>query len=168
MTLINDIMNKGVVTTRKEDNLHKAATTMVEHGIGCLVIEDGDDFGVLTEQDFLKFIARDRRDVMDVAVGEIMTYPAITGSPEMNIYEASKLMQDKGFRRLPVTNNKQLVGIVTQTDLNQALRDDTIREMRAKLDELEQMNRNNPDKSEQIEKLKDSIEEIAGDEEGGE
>ena len=162
MTLIKDVMNKGVVTTGAEDTLLVAAKKMVDHGIGCLIVDSGEQLGVVTEQDFLKFIVNDRRDVMEVKVSEIMTSPAITGTPEMNIYEASQVMQEHGFRRLPIAVEGRLVGIVTQTDLNQALREDTIREMRAKLDELSRVNLGNTDKAAEIEQLESAIEEIEG------
>ncbi len=161
MTIVKDIMNKGVITVNPSDNLLVAAEKMVKHGIGSLVvILEEKKLGVITEQDFLKFLVNDRRNVVEVKVQEIMTAPAVVGAPTTNIYEASKIMQEKGFRRLPIMENGALVGIVTQTDLNQALREDTIREMRAKLDELERMNKGKSEKAVEIQKLKSVIDEM--------
>lgn len=46
-----------------------------------------------------------------------MTRPAVTAFPDMSLYDASLLMSRKGIRRLPVTRDRRLVGIVTRSDL---------------------------------------------------
>jgi len=46
-----------------------------------------------------------------------MSTPLIVGKPQMDIEEAVKLMFKRNIKKLPVTNNKQLVGLVTLTDL---------------------------------------------------
>ena len=50
-------------------------------------------------------------------ISKIMTSPVMTVTPEVNIFFASKLMQERNFRRLPVTVNKKLVGLVTESML---------------------------------------------------
>jgi CBS domain-containing protein len=157
MRLASDIMTHPAETISKEENLLNAAKKMSSKGIGCLVVINGEGVGVLTERDFLKFVANDRRDVMDVKVGEIMTMPAVTIVPETSIYEASTIMQRGGFRRLPVVDKGDVVGVVTQTDLNTALREDTIRELRAKLDELDSVNKMKVDTEKKIGALKSEL-----------
>lgn len=51
-------------------------------------------------------------------IGERMTHPVITVSPELPIPEAHKIMRDNNIRRLPVVDNKnKLVGIVSNKDI---------------------------------------------------
>ncbi len=51
-------------------------------------------------------------------VGERMSHPVITVSPNTPMQEAHKLMRDERIRRLPVVdNNGKLVGIVSESDL---------------------------------------------------
>lgn len=50
-------------------------------------------------------------------VGERMTYPVITISPDLSINEALNLMKREHIRRLPVMKDSKLVGIVTEQDL---------------------------------------------------
>jgi len=161
MTTVKDIMSSPAVVISGEDTLLNAAHVMTEKGIGCLVVETGTaEIGIITERDFLKFVVNDRRDVMEVHVKEIMTSPALTIMPDESIYEASKMMQERKFRRLPVVENGKLIGIVTLTDLNEALRLDTIRALRVKLDELEMINKSTIDRESKIFELKKELEQL--------
>ena len=53
-------------------------------------------------------------------VRDVMISPVITISPASPIGKAIELMQQHNFRRLPVVENGQLIGIVTDRDLRQA------------------------------------------------
>jgi len=50
-------------------------------------------------------------------VGERMSRPVITVSPELSIHEALNLMKKEHVSRLPVVKNGKLIGIVSDTDL---------------------------------------------------
>ncbi|MEA3336220.1 MAG: CBS domain-containing protein [Chloroflexota bacterium] len=54
-------------------------------------------------------------------VGDVMTSPAVSITPDASIGEAFSLTRDGGFRRLPVVQEGQLLGIVTDRDLRQAM-----------------------------------------------
>jgi acetoin utilization protein AcuB len=50
-----------------------------------------------------------------------MTKDVITGTPEMSMMKASKIMKDKGIARLPVVDDKGvLLGIVSDRDIKEA------------------------------------------------
>ena len=46
-----------------------------------------------------------------------MSSPLVTISPEASLRDAASLMLKSGVKRLPVTSNERLVGIITDTDL---------------------------------------------------
>lgn len=50
-----------------------------------------------------------------------MTQPAIGAPPNMSIYDAVLLMDEKDIRRLPITEKDRLLGIVTRSDLEAAV-----------------------------------------------
>ncbi len=56
----------------------------------------------------------------DILVREWMTQPVYTITPHTPISEAHKIMKDKKVRRLPVTYNDALVGIITLGDVREA------------------------------------------------
>lgn len=60
-------------------------------------------------------------NIGDTPVKKVMSHPVITGSPDMDIEEAASLMLEKKIARLPVTDDKKLVGILTRADIVQAV-----------------------------------------------
>ncbi|XP_008812400.2 uncharacterized protein LOC103723298 isoform X2 [Phoenix dactylifera] len=56
-------------------------------------------------------------------VGEVMSSPAITLSPDKTVLDAAALMLKMKIHRIPILNEKQqqVVGMVTRTDIFQAL-----------------------------------------------
>ena len=54
-------------------------------------------------------------------VKDWMTPAPLTISPETPVLDALKLLKERGFRRLPVTDGPKLLGIVTDKDLKDAM-----------------------------------------------
>jgi CBS domain-containing protein len=50
-----------------------------------------------------------------------MTEQVIVGKPEMELSEATRLMFENRVKKLPITERKQLVGIVTLTDIARSI-----------------------------------------------
>ena len=50
-------------------------------------------------------------------VGDVMSQPLIVGTPQMKLEEAVKLMIEKKIKKLPITQNGNLVGLMTLTDI---------------------------------------------------
>ncbi len=113
-----DVMVQDVITVEDEATIKKAAELMNQHEIGCLiVVKKGKPAGIVTERDMLKRILLESIDPEKVKVNEIMSKPLIVGKPEMEIEDAVKLMFKRNIKKLPVANKKNLVGLVTLTDL---------------------------------------------------
>ncbi len=113
-----DVMVQDVITVEDEATIKKAAELMNQHEIGCLiVVKKGKPAGIVTERDMLNRILLEARDPEKVKVNEIMSKPLIVGKPEMEIEDAVKLMFKRNIKKLPVANKKNLVGLVTLTDL---------------------------------------------------
>lgn len=54
-------------------------------------------------------------------VHELMSTPPVTAPPTLPLADAAHLMRSRGIRRLPVMDGPQLVGIVTDRDLREAM-----------------------------------------------
>ncbi len=123
MIFVKDVMSKDVITAESKDTVKKAAEIMAKKNIGCLVItKDKKPYGMLTERDFLSKVIAVRKNYEEVKVEDVMHVPLITVNQDVSIIKACELLQQKSFRRLPVTKNGKLIGIVTETDLTRALR----------------------------------------------
>lgn len=119
---IRDIMSKEVVTTMPGDNAFDTAQRMSEAGISCVVVMDGERVvGILSERDVLRAIAGPLVDLHRITVARVMSSPVQSASPALSILTAGRIMEARQIRRLPVLEGKQLVGIVTQTDITRGL-----------------------------------------------
>lgn len=59
---------------------------------------------------------------LETKVGEVMSSPAITLSPNKTVKDAAALMLKKKIHRIPIVNERsRVIGIVTRTDILQAL-----------------------------------------------
>ncbi len=115
---VQDIMIRNVVTVGAKATVSEAIKLMVEHEIGCLVIvQNGDAIGIITERDVLKRVVLEAKNPKATRVSQIMTAPLVAGNPQMNIQEAVGLMTKERIKKLPVTEDGRLVGMITLTDL---------------------------------------------------
>ena len=119
---VKDVMNKDVITISSDETIVSVANIMSKNNISSVVVVDnGIVSGIITEKDFLKRSDSNVKVSNETKLAEIMSSPVELVSPDMSVLDASKLMESKHIKRLPVIAGKQLVGIVTQTDLNKAL-----------------------------------------------
>ena len=124
MGQIRDIMEKNVITIENDKTAQEAAEIIAEKDISFLVvINDGIPQGVLSESDFVRKIAAADKKSSEVKVSDIMSYKFRSVDPTTTIEDAVQIMLNKNIRRLLVTDNEKLVGVITQTDLASYLRD---------------------------------------------
>lgn len=116
-------MSRDVATVSPEETVASAARLMAERNISCIIVlEGGSVVGILTETDLLKRVVVHQGNQAKIKVAEVMSCP-VEGieEPDLSIFDASLMMEAKGFKHLPVLEDRRLVGIVTQTDLTRAL-----------------------------------------------
>ena len=119
---VADVMSKNVATISPDETVVSAAKMMSEKRISCLaVMDDGNIAGILTETDMLRRVARNGKHFYQTRLDQIMSFPVESISPDLSVLEASEIMGQKHIRRLPVLEQDELVGIVTQTDLVRSL-----------------------------------------------
>lgn len=118
MRKVKDVMVTKVVTVDVDVNLKKAVERMNNHDVGCLVVlEKGSFVGILTERDVLRRVVVKGRNPDETLVGDVMSKPLVVVEPEADLEEAVKLMFERRIKKLPVVENKELVGLVTMTDI---------------------------------------------------
>ncbi|HYW22742.1 MAG TPA: CBS domain-containing protein [Terriglobales bacterium] len=114
---VSDLMQPDVWQTFPEESLADAATRMRDHGVGSLVVLDGEDLaGILTERDLLWAMA-DGAPPNVTSVSIYMSAPAIVVTPDADVVEAGRLMVKHDVRHLPVVAAGQLLGMVSARDL---------------------------------------------------
>jgi len=123
MAQIRDIMQKNVITIEHNKTAHDAACLISEKDISFLVImKDDIPIGVLTESDFVKRLSARDKKASDVIISEIMSNKFRWVNPETEIEDAIQKMLNNNIRRLLILDDNKLVGVLTQTDLTEFLR----------------------------------------------
>jgi CBS domain-containing protein len=117
---VRDVMTTELVTVEPGTTVAEAATVMGERHVGsALVFADGKMAGIFTERDILRALATDF-DAARHAVEHWMTPDPATIAADAAVREARDLMLARGFRHLPVTDQDDVIGIVSLRDLSRA------------------------------------------------
>ncbi|NHV99874.1 MAG: CBS domain-containing protein [Thaumarchaeota archaeon] len=115
---VRDVMSSPVVSVLPTDSVFEAASRMMSHGVGAVVVESGGKpEGIVTERDLIKRVLMEGKDPKRVACREIMSRPLVTIDPEASILKAVTLMKEKEIRRIVVVKGGRMVGIVTEKEL---------------------------------------------------
>jgi len=95
----------------------EACAAMLKRRVGAvLVVEDEDRLvGIFTGRDALKCLAR-CCDSRKVPLHEVMTRNPIPLEPGQHSIEALRLLDDAGFRHLPICRDGRVSGIVSRYD----------------------------------------------------
>jgi CBS domain-containing protein len=115
---VEDVMVKDVMTIDENSTVKEAAEVMNKFEIGCLIaIRKGKAMGIITERDLLKRVVADARDATKTKVKDVMSSPLVVVEPNLNLEDAVRLMFQMKIKKLPVVEEKRLVGLVTLTDI---------------------------------------------------
>jgi predicted transcriptional regulator len=118
----SEIMTKKVITASPDESFQKVKKVLSQKDMGSMVIEEkGNIMGIFTEADIVSEYYLNPNRLRNSYMENLMTIPVICISPDFNSFLVNKLMLEKNFRRFPVVENGQLVGIITQTDIANAL-----------------------------------------------
>ncbi len=97
---------------------------MIDKGIGSVIVtKDGKPFGIVTERDLVEEIVLNSIDPVRATVAEVMVVPLTTIDGNATLVDATRRMLEKQVKRICVTENGEVVGIVSQTDIVHELTD---------------------------------------------
>jgi CBS domain-containing protein len=139
-----DVMVRDVVTVRSDTDVTDAIKLLSEHDVSALPVVDeaGDLVGMLSEADLIHraeigtekhrpwwleavtgatTLAEEFAKSHGKKVGEVMTDGVITVTEETPLSEIAALFERKRIKRVPVVKDGKLVGIVSRSNLIQAL-----------------------------------------------
>lgn len=111
-------MTKEVKVVRPDTLVKEVVATMNKFNIGSIVVVQSDrPVGIITERDILRRIVEPCLAPEALRAREVMSSPVITIRDMASIDEAANIMARKRIKRLLVTDNEKLVGILTFTDI---------------------------------------------------
>ena len=115
--LIQDIMTRALITVNLATTVLQVAKMMDQGGIGAIIVQNNSNpVGIVTDRDFATKIAANNL-TFDTPVEKIVSSPLITINHNEPISAAAKRMTTKKIRKLAVTENGKVIGIITSTDL---------------------------------------------------
>jgi CBS-domain-containing membrane protein len=141
----SDIMTAQVITVNPNTAVRHIAALLFKHRISAVpVLENGKLVGILSEGDllhrheigtectvrsgswWLRLLSADRSVAEYVKshatrARDIMTKDVISIAPDTPIAQIAKLLEKHGVKRVPVLQGERLVGIVSRSNLVQAL-----------------------------------------------
>lgn len=123
---VKDIMTQPAIHIAPGESVEVAARTLTHYNIGALPVctPDGKLCGMLTDRDVVIRCIAPGKEAAKTTVREIMSGKVESAQPDMDVGVAAHLMGRQQVRRLPVTENGKLCGMLTLGDL--AKREDSI------------------------------------------
>jgi len=116
---VKDLMNRGVIACAPGDTVAQVAKVMIDKDIhAVVVIEGGQAVGVVSQTDLV--LARQGRtpdEARAMLAGDIMTPGCVTCDADTLLSDAVSLMTGRRMHRLVVTENGQLAGVISMTDV---------------------------------------------------
>jgi CBS domain-containing protein len=117
---VSTVMTPQPLTVDANQTLAIAAETMLENGIGGLIVmESGEILGIITKSDFLDTCQG--RPFNEISVKERMNTDLKTIGPQDRLVHARRIIIDEGIGRLPVMEDGSLQGMVTAKDIALAM-----------------------------------------------
>lgn len=116
---VRDIMTNSVIGIGADESVEVAARQLAHYNIGALPVcgKDGKVCGMVTDRDLVIRCVASGRSAADTTVRQVMTKQVIAAQPDMEVGVAAHLMGRQQVRRLPVTENGKLCGMVSLGDL---------------------------------------------------
>jgi isocitrate dehydrogenase len=115
-----DVMTKNVMDIRPDATVADAIQKMKEHNVSSLLVRRDEvmrTWGFMTETDVIEKVVAKELDPADIKVTEIMSKPVITVSPQASLQECAALLARADIRRVLVYDAKDIVGIVSSSDI---------------------------------------------------
>jgi len=117
--LVSDVMTRNPITIKPSTNLLECAKRMVRKRVGSLLIVDKKKLvGFLSQRDILwALVKKSKSDLATIRAIDISPKKIATIKPLVTVKLAIKRMNKFKFDRLPVVQEKRLVGIITAKDI---------------------------------------------------
>jgi CBS domain-containing protein len=119
MSLVGEAMTENCLCVGEHDSVRDAARRLAEMGTGAMPI-CGDDQrlkGMITDRDIAVKVVAEGKDPEATEVSALAQGTPIWVEADADVDHAVELMAEHRVRRLPVIEDHQLVGIISQADI---------------------------------------------------
>lgn len=122
-TRASEIMTKNITVIQEDATVKEAAERLAQDDIGVLPICDRNKQikGMLTDRDIVVRVVATGKDINATTARELEQGQVITLRPDDSIEHAVDLMAQYQVRRLPVVENGEILGMISQADVAKAV-----------------------------------------------
>ncbi|CAH8192628.1 CBS domain-containing protein [Vibrio aestuarianus] len=126
---VRDVMANTYVIVDGLTTVHEGIHLAKQNQVKALIVDkrhEDDEYGIVLMNDIAKKVLAQNRATQRVNIYEIMTKPALSVSPDMNVKYCARLFERFGISRAPVIENGKVVGMVSYNNIviNGMARDD--------------------------------------------
>lgn len=123
MATAKDIMHPGAQWVSREDTLVHAARLMGEHDIGALPVGDENDrlCGIVTDRDIVVKAIATGQDPANMTCGDLCEGTQRWVDADTEVGDVLRELETHQIKRLPVIENKRLVGMISEADIGRHL-----------------------------------------------
>jgi signal-transduction protein with cAMP-binding, CBS, and nucleotidyltransferase domain len=115
---ISRFAQTDVVSVSPETTAAAVARTMKTESVGSVVVVDGAvPIGIVTDRDLVVYVLATDADPRETTARDLMAEDLFTVDAGAGVFSVTGRMHDARVRRVPVTRDGELVGIVTLDDL---------------------------------------------------
>lgn len=113
-----DIMTGDVTVVAPHDSLRVAAQRMIDRNVGALpVTSNGRLEGIVTDRDIVARAVAEGADLSNTTVREVASTSVQSVAADDPVRDVVRTMASERVRRVPVTDNGTLVGMISQADV---------------------------------------------------
>jgi CBS domain-containing protein len=118
MRKAKEIIHRGAECVAASDTLETAARMMRDHQVGALPICGPDNRlqGIVTDRDIVVKCLAEGRDPKTTTAGDLAQGKPVWVDANADDSDVLRLMEEHHIRRLPVIEEHQLIGMISEAD----------------------------------------------------
>lgn len=117
--IVRDAMTASPTTVEAHESAVDAARLMAAQNVGSLPVVEGEDLvGMVTDRDLVLHVLAKDVDPHKVTIASICSENPVVVGPQESLDVALQRMAGEQVRRLPVVEDRRLVGILAQADVS--------------------------------------------------
>jgi CBS domain-containing protein len=113
---LDDVASTKIIKCKYSDTVLDAVKILHDKRIGSVVVEKNGHYGIFTERDLLVHVLANQVDLSG-EVGGYSSFPLVVAKYDIKGNEAASIMAANNFKRLGLSKDDMLVGIVTARDV---------------------------------------------------
>ncbi|QXO16644.1 MULTISPECIES: CBS domain-containing protein [Vibrio] len=117
---VRDVMANTYVMVDGLTTVHDGICLAKQHQVKALIVNkrhEDDEYGIVLMNDIAKKVLATNRSPKRTNIYEIMTKPALSVSPDMNVKYCARLFERFGISRAPVIENGRVIGMVSYNNI---------------------------------------------------